>query len=360
MRVTSSDRLILSCARTFLGTATPEDAAAIAAGTSAAREVEERAEALGLGGVVSTVAPGIVRPLHHRVFRHNACALATADEVGTELARRGVRAVALKGLALLFTVYRARLGVRPLSDIDLLVEPHQRAAAEAALGSLGFRSYGFFHRRGEVDVDLHVDLLGADLFPTRRLASRFDPERLWGQVERTASGVAGLLLLSPEHQLLHQAVHAMRHSYRRWIWLVDLALLLPRVDPDRLASAAALTGTTAPLGYALHLVDALLRVEAPGRLGERLRQIGRMEAWFLSAMMGGGNVRCGEALGVLSVDGVRDRVAYLREVCFPGKVVLRRYYPRVPDASLRRHRFGVLLLRLSALCRPALAMLARR
>lgn len=76
------------------------------------------------------------------------------DELAAALAamaRRGVRVVPLKG-ALLTTRPGPMAGLRPMSDIDLLVRPSDRAAATAALVDLGYRRRPEPHRRATHDV----------------------------------------------------------------------------------------------------------------------------------------------------------------------------------------------------------------
>ena len=50
-------------------------------------------------------------------------------------------------------------------------------------------------------------------------------------------GGPSIRVLSPELQVLHLAVHAVKHAFGRWIWLVDLSRALEAVDLDGLLAA---------------------------------------------------------------------------------------------------------------------------
>ena len=73
--------------------------------------------------------------LYHRALAGNVRRLALLEEIGRAFAARGVSAVLIQGMALLFGTYPDP-GWRPVTDVDLWAP--ERKAAEEALRALGF------------------------------------------------------------------------------------------------------------------------------------------------------------------------------------------------------------------------------
>jgi hypothetical protein len=158
-------------------------------------------------------------------------------EVLDRLTTVGLSAVLIKGWAI------ARLypevGLRPYTDIDIVVGPGELATARAALARPPDTG---------VSVDLHEG-------PARLDGLRFDEARDRSDIVRLGS--RSVRVPCPEHHLRLLALHALRHGVARPIWLVDLAVALEArpssfewsrcLGPDRrraewIASALALSG----------------------------------------------------------------------------------------------------------------------
>lgn len=132
-------------------------------------------------------------------------------DVLARLDRAGVPALLVKGWA----IARAypEVGLRPYTDVDLVVPREQGPAARLAL------------REGpplDVAVDLHEG-------PTRVDAEAFDA--LWARSEVVPCQGTPLRVLGPEDHLRVLALHALRHGVCRPIWLVDLAVAVERRPP---------------------------------------------------------------------------------------------------------------------------------
>lgn len=196
------------------------------------------------------------------IFVANASALHELAVIGQELARQGLEAVVLKGGALLHSVYHDCLHVRPLSDLDLLVRRAHRPAVDAVLRARGYVPHtegSSLYVGSGVMIDLHDDLSGTARIRRRALAFRFDENALWETAGPLAPAALGLRRLSPTNEALHLAIHALRHGFARLIWLVDLALVLPRVEATGLAQAACVSGTLRALACAAAALEAVWR-----------------------------------------------------------------------------------------------------
>jgi hypothetical protein len=154
---------------------------------------------------------------------------------------RGVAVLALKGSALLALGVHAE-GVRPMSDIDLLVSPDQAAAAAEALQTVGYRT-SFATRRhtvfvpdgqalpgifGEhVDNSFRVELHEAVGEPLP-ITPVDITARLWPRDARPGINTYASNAALACHLLLH-ASGGMRSNALRFMQLIDLARLAPRL-----------------------------------------------------------------------------------------------------------------------------------
>ncbi|MBI3927722.1 MAG: nucleotidyltransferase family protein [Armatimonadetes bacterium] len=208
---------------------------------------------------------------YRATFATNASYLALLEEVGTRFARLGLECVVLKGASLLATVYGDALGLRPMSDIDLLLRPGDLEAARRALQEVGFVPLSINAMclmRDRHVIDLHTN-------PLSRLspAFRYPLDSLWQRRRQLAGMPEAVRGLAPEDQFLQLAVHGLKHSFHRLIWLVDLALVYREIQPGRLDSAADEWNGRRVVAYGGYLLHDLF--ELPGPAGPRLNLVER-------------------------------------------------------------------------------------
>jgi len=245
------------------------------------------------------------------VFYHELSRLLAAfhsGEHGSAAVRGRTGLIVLKGGALATTLYPS-LGLRPLSDLDLLVSRRHLKCAVQAAWSLGYREVypelnpginrqvGFhIHLRGgpldSLAIELHWGLVAGDGDWRRPLLDWFwdqteelnivgqTPGAEIEQVEMRPGCVTFALQLTPTAHLLYLAAHLMyQHGGASAIllWFYDLHLLIKswdsRIDWDELLSRArefrwapalqaALQGTADRFGTPLPdgFLDALAEV----------------------------------------------------------------------------------------------------
>lgn len=270
---------------------------------------------------------------HVREFARNAHFLSRLGAVGAALEARGLEALVLKGGALIPTAYGGIPGLRPLSDLDLLVRPEQRAQVEDVLRALP-------PTPPIVPFDLHGDLVNSERIGARTLAFRFPAGELWRTSRPLPGQPAALRCLAPEFEALNLAAHALKHSYSRLAWLVDLALVLPPLDPEDLHALARRTGTTRALAYACHLLERMFAVRVRGPAvclnGLERRYLDGVPARRHSHLLG-------SVVMAFSVPGLGPRLAYLWEIVFPARRVLREMFPGTPDWLLYPRRLARLV-----------------
>lgn len=158
----------------------------------------------------------------------------TLTQVGDILSTAGIVHAVFKGASLRGYLY-PEPGLRPVDDLDILVDPRDRDAAVTALTQAGFRlktlDCNLSHEadliRGPVCVDLHWGLF-------RPGRSRMDLAPLLLRRRRLFRGIWGL---DPSAALLVMLVHSAFAKHvsgprSRLVRQVDLDLLIRHQDPD--------------------------------------------------------------------------------------------------------------------------------
>jgi hypothetical protein len=213
---------------------------------------------------------------YHAALRRNVLALDAGAALLVSFGRAGIEAAPLKGWAFVEgpEPLHADPGTRPMDDLDLIVRPQDRERAGAAIEALGFRAVTrrpaavrggheiAFHRR-DGDVDLFVELHWAWAGPESLMRGFAIPGDRF--LERLCAPTAEGPRPTRIGHALFASVHAARHAFARWIWLVDLHRLLGArpMDWGALVEAARAWRVRGPLYAALLATRELLRAPVP-------------------------------------------------------------------------------------------------
>lgn len=184
----------------------------------------------------------------------------------------GLDATFLKGAALAQNIY-GDLGIRHSKDADILVAPSDFAKAALILDHLGYACvhnplgnglaarhqwhhshHGeFTHSRLGTQIELHWRL-----FENRHLMPEPDPSQ---RDAITLTGKGDLRVLPGEDNFLYLCGHGARHGWYRLKWLADIAAIMTREDPARMAQwveSARGKGMERSVGQALLLAHLVL------------------------------------------------------------------------------------------------------
>jgi hypothetical protein len=211
------------------------------------------------------------------------CEATLADAVRI-LRERSVEVIVLKGPTVAHTLY-PRPELRIYHDLDLLCRVadypvlHQAltaagytdagtADARGTHQSLGQRPYraespavrGFYDPSREMKLEVHFDALQLGLLDRRQ-------EELWQKARLRALGGVEIRTLAPEHQFVHLAAHAHRHSYTRLSWLIEIDLLIRKslhsMDWRLVSEVARDEGIGTMVRHALATANAVLGTPLP-------------------------------------------------------------------------------------------------
>lgn len=257
------------------------------------------------------------------------------------LAGAGVRALVMKGSAVADR-YPAP-GLRPMDDVDLLVKPHQHAAAAEVLRQAGWRttprqgpaySLGSLHpEMPGLPVDLHKELaVGAEQ------VFHLSAVDLWRDATPVTLFGAPALALPPETELLLIATHAGKpfHNFDRLLWAVDAAVIIATgpVDWNRLEEIAARADSRSALAVLLGQAQRLGAVSP-----ESLRRLpaGRTRRWVLEGA-------CSQTWPLTQLGYVdRNRLTYA-VIDDPWLRVKHLWYEATEDGLLRAPLHGLTLI----------------
>lgn len=247
-------------------------------------------------------------------FARNGLYIGEMMRLDEALAQRGMEAIILKGGALLHHGY-SQLGVRFLSDIDVMVREPELPQMRELLEQLGFRSHDRINfRRDMLAVDLHHE-------PIKRMATAFvfATEDLWNNsLPLDPARYQALRRLGPYDQFLHHSIHGLGHAFHRLNWLVDLAVAIPQLDPQALWQRARETHSERALTYALTLIRDLFGVAVAPALEARLCRPNRWERWFLARVKERGHPETiGKVIAVFSIRNWLMRALHLWRIGRP-------------------------------------------
>lgn len=214
--------------------------------------------------------------VRHGIWASNVRLIAATAPAIDALEAAGLRLILLKGAALVATVYEAP-GLRPIGDVDVLVESDQAGKAHSVLSALGWRPIRRVNRedlplchalnfqkppRGALDLHWH-------LLPENVWAGIDDG--LWRRARPLTPFRPAVLVLGHADQLLHVCLHGLRWSpVHAGHWLADAVRIIERagsdLDWDVLVDEAHRRGLRLQISEALRLLQRVAGAPVPSRV----------------------------------------------------------------------------------------------
>jgi hypothetical protein len=282
--------------------------------------------------------------------------------------RAAIPVIPLKGPLLAEDLWEEP-GLRPFTDLDLLVRRADVPRAVALLEAFGLRAlewerplaYELAHataacfvpalpESSALPVDLHWDLVG---FPAGARPRGLDVEEVWRRAEPGDAWGRPVLRLEREDLLLYLALHlAVHHPLDGLAWQPDVALLVRRHGVDlqweRVVERARRWSVSGAVYLALRLVEERLAPGVPAAVLAGLRPRGPRGALLDRIGRGGGRWRPEHLAALLVLDRTRDLAKALATAAAPPPAWVRsRYGTRAALQGYRAHygRIGTLLSR---------------
>lgn len=246
-------------------------------------------------GIVPAGVEQTLQRAYELTSRRNLYRLHELAAILRRLEEKGIAAIVLKGAALAEVVYR-NIAVRPMSDLDVLVERENVPAASEALVGLGYEPKSFTPQGdvfrhwtevvlrkpggGDTFVDVHWNLIVSAYYQYK-----IEPGWFWETAQPVQIGGARTLVLGPEAQILHLCAHLQFHHDGQGLgWLHDIAEVVAfyegRIDWDEVLVRAQAYELVAPLQHMLPKVADEWGASIPADVLDRLRglRLSRNEA----------------------------------------------------------------------------------
>jgi len=270
-------------------------------------------------------------------------------EVVRHLAAEGIVVIVLKGVALSETVY-GNPGLRPMSDLDLLVRRRDVRDALDALAPFGYRPSTIepfsdkfadweikrvLYKNGPVPavLDLHWCLFSSDYHQYTLSTDWFWETALPAPILGTPCSVLG-----PEGQILHLCAHLAYHHGQKdapqLLWLHDVAEVIryyqTKIDWAQVLDRAKAYDLVLPLQLVLTRVVEEWHAPVPNDIQEKLHLLrpSPTEVRVFNWCAAGCSPGVAENLWTVLV-GMRDwrrRFAYAWRNLFPSPAYMRERY----------------------------------
>jgi hypothetical protein len=274
---------------------------------------------------------------YHDVVAQNFIALDTLKKLEHTLGPEKIEIMTLKGASLLDHAYPG-VGMRPMSDLDLMVLPEAYERFIRLLFRQGYEPDSMiphYLHKGRSVIDVHIHALNADRITNRAELFPSGMEPVWANSLPQQEGYQWVRRPDDVDNTILLAQHLMKHSFSSLIWIVDICMLVKNRDSafwTRLAKRADQLDQTRPLSYALYLTKGLFGVEPPR--GCQFDNLNKDLSWFereiLGARIKGQTLyRLGPLMALFCLPGFKARVTFLWETVFPQKAVIEQEFQRL-------------------------------
>jgi len=216
------------------------------------------------------------------LYRHLQCLL-------DAFSHHDIPAIVLKGAALAELVYPNK-GLRPMGDLDLLLNRHDLDRAELVVRELGYFPNSCYaspewyrqshhHLIPYVPADFSLSIELHQHIVPRAMWSSIPVADLWARARSAQVASRDTLVLSPEDQLLHTSLHVSScdHFLGMLRSLYDIAFVVRTYAPDlnwsELNRRARLYGIEKNLYYVLWAAQSFVGAQIPATALVSLRDV---------------------------------------------------------------------------------------
>jgi hypothetical protein len=291
---------------------------------------------LGLLGRLPTSFTRQIENSYRQIRENTVKVIDEAKALSKRFEQMGIPVVALQGFSLL-SIYKDP-GLRPLSDVDLMVKRGHKEDLTALLQEEGYHNpivtYPDIFYKDGIKIDIHTHLLNLDRIGSRRYLFPENLSPLWERAVPFFKQSDGLLIPDPFDNLIALATHALKHSYSRMIWLVDIheSLLKWASGPDgwKMVVERALSWHQERVFlYVLILLERIFLLKIPYRVKDKLgiHSLNIIEKRLLSLNLRGFKSRelC-YALWFYNIKGAGNKIRFFKETVFPRDEIMAQIF----------------------------------
>jgi len=288
--------------------------------------------------LIEAIPPGTAKFLS-RIFAEtslvNRHLLETLADLDKMLSERGLQVIVFKGMALLQKAYR-NPALRPMEDIDLIVQPEQTAPLKEALGEMGFvqkRLYPDGFLKGILAIDVHRSFISSERIGSREDILDVQWDEVWKNTIPMGKSLS-LLGLAFNDQMVALSYHLLKHRYGRLIWLADVAETIEAyssiLDWKDLTAYCRRIRADRIVLYALLMTQNLLGCEVPekvliglGRDGLSAIERNILRLRLLPAPPG----TVMDLLWLFQIRTTGKKIRFIKENLFPRREIMNQIFP---------------------------------
>ncbi len=300
-------------------------------------------------------APGnlvaVFKKHYLNIAARNLTGQAIIVKLESALKKEQISIILLKGASLQETIYH-RPGLRMMEDFDIMIRPADRKRFIALLERHGFhadpgRSHCFI--KGHTIIDLHTDALNTDRIENRKWLFPSGMNPVWNHSVPWREGFSWIRRPADTDNVLLLGQHAIKHSFGRTMWLVDIWLLLKQRNSgfwEELHARAVQLHQVRPLYQALFLLEREFNLDIKSPFKSPASYITRVERQLLILREDGQKDEySGILLSFLSISGLKKRLAFAGENIFLKRATAQKEFGR--SFAGRPARFYLARLRVS-------------
>lgn len=224
----------------------------------------------------SLIPPHVLKFLHTHYHNNMLRMLHLSREMSRicdELSGSGIRTLMLKGPVLGEQLY-GNMAHRVSKDLDILVDADDVEKVEQILQQLGYEAkdkpilgnwkkkshhLSFYHKEHAAQVEIHWRL-------NPHYSKNYSFDQLWDRKRPTVLSGQTFFQLGDEDLFSYLIDHGARHGWFRLRWLLDIDILLEKLDTNKITAHIQRYGGEAYAGQALILLEVLLSVKLPKQL----------------------------------------------------------------------------------------------
>ena len=277
----------------------------------------------------------------------------------TKLHEKQIQPIVMKGCHLIHAVYP--FGVRPVEDIDIVLDRKHFAAANKILNDLGYEQHAT-----SMDIWTHIEvsnkltywnqsppLIPIDIHYTLGpypYLGRIPLQALFDHSEPLSTDKISYLVLKPEMLLVHLCLHLFQHHDEHWqVSASDLSTLTTlwehNIDWERFIHIVETYSLQLPVHYSLKKAAQFAAIHIPVNRLEAIASLpsSRKELRIFQASLIASEGMEKYIIQFMTLPGMIRKLKCLKRIAFPSKVFLRKYYngnylKYLTDISLRAIR----------------------
>lgn len=275
---------------------------------------------------------------YYRTISSNLVKLEAATRIFQTFQQEDIHAIPLKGIALIETVYQ-NPAMRPMTDIDILINPEDAKKIRGVLEKLGYHLDDYYRgswnysNEDDVFLDIHTK------FTRYEALFHIDYSEIYNRLQQVNfNDQIQVHVLCPEHQLIHIALHLAPGLYSEcnFINFLDLYYLINDqinlLDWTYVSEFAKRSGIALYIYAPLYLCSHIFKVNIPQptlvKLGDRLsfKKANYIQNHYMSVVLKG------------TIPGrkiVLDRLAWAEGLSGKIKVLEMALFPEHKEMAYR-------------------------